>query len=103
MKARWLAAVVIEPAVWLEMGSTRTGAEMETNRSTSHRSASPWCRPGHAASSRRDDSGYAVIKPDFPECSDDFGFLWLENEYVMTSPAKWSLAANAADALVNRK
>ena len=24
--------------------------------------------------------GYIVIKPDFPECIDDFGFLWFEDE-----------------------
>lgn len=44
--------------------------------------------------------GYIVIKPDFPECIDDFGFLWFESEYVITVASKWILAANAADALV---
>ncbi|MBS1876792.1 MAG: glycoside hydrolase family 9 protein [Acidobacteria bacterium] len=44
--------------------------------------------------------GYVVIKPDFPECIDDFGFLWFENEYIITVASKWILAANAADALV---
>jgi endoglucanase len=44
--------------------------------------------------------GYIVIKPDFPECIDDFGFLWFENEYVIDVAAKWILAANAANALV---
>jgi hypothetical protein len=44
--------------------------------------------------------GYVVIKPDFPECIDDFGFLWFESEYVITAASKWILAANAADALV---
>jgi len=44
--------------------------------------------------------GYVVIKPDFPECIDDFGFLWFENEYIVGVASKWILAANAADALV---
>jgi hypothetical protein len=44
--------------------------------------------------------GYIVIRPDFPECIDDFGFLWFENEYIITVASKWILAANAADALV---
>jgi hypothetical protein len=44
--------------------------------------------------------GYVIIKPDFPECIDDFGFLWFENEYTISATAKWILAANAADALV---
>jgi hypothetical protein len=44
--------------------------------------------------------GYVVIRPDFPECIDDFGFLWFEHEYVIPIASKWILAANAADALV---
>ncbi len=44
--------------------------------------------------------GYVIIPPDFPECIDDFGFLWFENEYIINVAAKWVLAANAADALV---
>jgi endoglucanase len=44
--------------------------------------------------------GYIIIKPDFPECIDDFGFLWFENEYVIDVASRWVLAANAADALV---
>jgi endoglucanase len=44
--------------------------------------------------------GYIIIKPDFPECIDDFGFLWFESEYVIDVASKWILAANAADALV---
>ena len=44
--------------------------------------------------------GYIVIKPDFPECIDDFGMLWFEDEYVISVAAKWVVAANAADALV---
>jgi hypothetical protein len=44
--------------------------------------------------------GYIVIKPDFPECIDDFGFLWFENEYTISATSDWILVANAADALV---
>ena len=44
--------------------------------------------------------GYILIQPDFPECIDDFGFLWFEDEYTISVAAKWILAANAADALV---
>ncbi len=44
--------------------------------------------------------GYVVIKPNFPECIDDFGFLWFEDEYVIDVASRWVLAANAANALV---
>lgn len=44
--------------------------------------------------------GYVVIQPDFPECMDDFGFLWFTHEYVITAASRWIVAANAADALV---
>jgi hypothetical protein len=44
--------------------------------------------------------GYIVIKPDFPECIDDFGFLWFEDEYTIGAASEWILAASAADALV---
>jgi hypothetical protein len=44
--------------------------------------------------------GYIIIKPDFPECIDDFGFLWFEHEAVVAGSASWVLAANAADAIV---
>jgi hypothetical protein len=43
--------------------------------------------------------GYIIIKPDFPETIDDFGFLWFENEYTIGAASKWILAANAANAL----
>ncbi len=43
--------------------------------------------------------GYIVIKPDFPECIDDFGMLWFEDEYTVSTTASWILEANAADAL----
>src|SRR6185312_1537314 len=46
--------------------------------------------------------GYIVIKPDFPECIDDFGFLWFEDEYVIDSASRWILAANAANALATQ-
>ncbi|MGE5326573.1 MAG: glycoside hydrolase family 9 protein [Deltaproteobacteria bacterium] len=43
--------------------------------------------------------GYIIIKPDFPECIDDFGFLWFEDEYTISDASTWVLAANAASAL----
>jgi endoglucanase len=43
--------------------------------------------------------GYIIIKPDFPECIDDFGFLWFEDEAVVAGSAKWVVAGNAADAI----
>jgi endoglucanase len=47
--------------------------------------------------------GYVVIKPDFPECITDFGFLWYEDEYTVDAAATWVLEANAADALVKQE
>ena len=44
--------------------------------------------------------GYIVIKPDFPECIDDYGFLWFEDEAVVAGSASWVVAGNAADAIV---
>ena len=44
--------------------------------------------------------GHIVIKPNFPECIDDFGFLWFEDEYVIDIAGRSVLAANAANALV---
>ncbi|HWC97331.1 MAG TPA: glycoside hydrolase family 9 protein [Candidatus Sulfopaludibacter sp.] len=43
--------------------------------------------------------GYIVIKPDFPECIDDFGFLWFEHEAVVAGSANWVVAGNAAAAI----
>ncbi len=43
--------------------------------------------------------GYIIIKPDFPECIDDFGFLWFEDEAVVAGSASWIIAGNAADAI----
>jgi endoglucanase len=43
--------------------------------------------------------GYIIIKPDFPECIDDFGFLWFEHEAVVAGSANWVVAGNAANAL----
>jgi endoglucanase len=44
--------------------------------------------------------GYIIIKPDFPECIDDFGFLWFEDEAVVAGSASWVVAGNAAQSLV---
>jgi hypothetical protein len=46
--------------------------------------------------------GYIIIKPDFPECIDDFGFLWFEDEAVVAGSASWVVAGNAANALVQQ-
>jgi hypothetical protein len=43
--------------------------------------------------------GYIIIKPDFPECIDDFGFLWFEDEAVVAGSANWVVAGNAAEAI----
>jgi endoglucanase len=43
--------------------------------------------------------GYIIIKPDFPECIDGFGFLWFEDEYTISDAASWVLEAAAAEAL----
>ncbi len=47
--------------------------------------------------------GYIIIKPDFPECIDDFGFLWFEDEAVVAGSASWVVAGNAAEALVREQ
>jgi endoglucanase len=44
--------------------------------------------------------GYIIIKPDFPECIDDYGFLWFEDEAVVAESASWVVAGNAADAII---
>jgi hypothetical protein len=44
--------------------------------------------------------GYIIIKPDFPECITNFGFLWFEDEYTVDAAATWVLEANAAAAIV---
>ncbi len=44
--------------------------------------------------------GYIIIKPDFPECIDDFGFLWFEDEAVVAGSASWIVAGNAAEEIV---
>jgi endoglucanase len=44
--------------------------------------------------------GYIIIKPDFPECIDDFGFLWFEDEAVVAGSARWVVAGNAAEAII---
>ncbi len=43
--------------------------------------------------------GYVILKPDFPECIDDFGFLWFEDEAVVAGSASWVVAGNAAEAI----
>jgi len=45
--------------------------------------------------------GYIIIKPDFPECIDDFGFLWFEDEAVVAGSASWVVAGNAVNAIMN--
>ena len=44
--------------------------------------------------------GYIIIKPDLPECIDDFGFLWFEDEAVVAGSANWVVAGNAANAII---
>jgi endoglucanase len=46
--------------------------------------------------------GYIIIKPDFPECIDDFGFLWFEDEAVVAGSASWVVAGNAAAAIAKQ-
>jgi endoglucanase len=46
--------------------------------------------------------GYIIIKPDFPECIDNFGFLWFEDEAVVAGSASWIVAGNAADAIIKQ-
>jgi hypothetical protein len=46
--------------------------------------------------------GYIIIKPDFPESLDDFGFLWFEHEAVVAGSASWVVAGAAADALTKQ-
>ena len=45
--------------------------------------------------------GYIIIKPDFPECIDNFGFLWFEDEAVVAGSASWVVAGNAAAAITH--
>ncbi|ABF41678.1 glycoside hydrolase, family 9 [Candidatus Koribacter versatilis Ellin345] len=47
--------------------------------------------------------GYIIIKPDFPECIDDFGFLWFEDEAVVAGSASWVVAGNAAEAITKER
>ena len=41
--------------------------------------------------------GYVPINPDFPECIDNFGFLWFETEAVINSAAMWIIAGSVVD------
>jgi hypothetical protein len=59
---------------------------------------------GLSQKTRSDDRGDSAVvqnwHTDFPECIDDFGMLWFEDEYVISEAANWVLAANVADAIV---
>jgi hypothetical protein len=44
--------------------------------------------------------GVLIVKPDFPELTDEWPFLWFENEYVVSAVTTFILAANAAAVLV---
>ncbi|MBK9989314.1 MAG: glycoside hydrolase family 9 protein [Verrucomicrobia bacterium] len=46
--------------------------------------------------------GYIIIKPDFPESLDDFGFLWFEHEAVVAGSASWVVAGAAAEAITKK-
>ncbi len=41
--------------------------------------------------------GYVPLQPDFPECIDNFGFLWFETEAVINSAAMWIIAGSIVD------
>nr|WP_319488774.1 cellulase N-terminal Ig-like domain-containing protein [uncultured Caproiciproducens sp.] len=43
--------------------------------------------------------GYVVISPDFPECIDDFGMLWFEDETCTSVVSNWVVAALGASAV----
>ncbi|MET0308180.1 MAG: glycoside hydrolase family 9 protein [Sphingomonas sp.] len=43
--------------------------------------------------------GVLVIKPDFPELTTDWPFLWFENEYTVSTTTSYILAAKAAIAV----
>lgn len=64
----------------------------------------------HAYSNTRSDDtyipggvipGYVVISPDFPECIDDFGMLWFEDETCTADVSKWIVAGLAADSVAS--
>jgi hypothetical protein len=68
------------------------------------------CRPPAKARDNRADNayipgavipGYVIIKPDFPECIDDFGFLWFEDEAVVAGSASWWPAMLLTQSLKN--
>ena len=44
--------------------------------------------------------GYIIVKPNYPVCIDDLGFLWFENEAVVAGSASWGVGGNAAEAIV---
>ena len=41
-------------------------------------------------------------KPDFPECIDNFGFLWFEDEAVVAGSVSGVVAGNAAEAIIKK-
>ena len=45
--------------------------------------------------------GITVIRPDFPELTNDWPFLWYENEYVVDAATAFILAANCANVAAN--
>jgi hypothetical protein len=44
--------------------------------------------------------GLIVVRPDFPQLTEEWPFLWFENEYVIDTAAAFILVVNAAQALV---
>lgn len=47
--------------------------------------------------------GVLVIKPDFPELTTDWPFLWFESEYTVSSTTAYILAARAAMAVASEQ
>jgi hypothetical protein len=45
--------------------------------------------------------GVTVVQPDFPELTNDWPFLWYENEYVVDAATAFILAANCANVIGN--
>jgi endoglucanase len=43
--------------------------------------------------------GVTILKPDFPELTDSWPFLWYENEYVVDAATAFILASSAANTL----
>ncbi len=47
--------------------------------------------------------GYVVIHPDFPECINDFGMLWFEDETTIGAATTWILDALAAKTVAGQE